>query len=82
MKTIRIYKRTILKPTGIIDHPQRKYYNVSIFYDSKEKINNNEFVEVLNTRSKKKLKEYYLKLGNSVLDMFIKNTIDDLSLLK
>lgn len=91
MKTIKIYKRTILERTGYRAHHYKNVEQVSIFYDGKEHRNHSEyiensrlrvrFVEVLNTRSPKKLKEYYSKLGRSFSDQFEKRVIDDIGVL-
>ena len=92
MKTIKIYKRTILKRTGYRAHPYKNVEQVSIFYDGEEHRNHSEYIdnsrlrvrfeEVLNTRSPQKLKEYYLKLGRSFSDQFEKRVIDDIGVLK
>lgn len=91
MKNIKIYKRSILKRTGFRKYPYKNVEEVSIFYAGKEYRNHSEdiknirlrvhFVEVMNTRSLKKLKEYYSKLGRSFSDQFEKRVIDDLGVL-
>lgn len=87
MKNIKIYKRSILRRTGFRKYPYKNVDQVSIFYDGKEYRNHSEdiensrlrvhFVEVMNTRSPKKLKEYYSKLGRSFSDNFEKKVIED-----
>lgn len=91
MKTIKIYKRSILQRTRFKEHRYINITQVNIFYDGMEYKNHSEeignsrlrvrFDEVLNTRSPKKLKEYYSKLGRSFSDQFEKRVIDDLGVL-
>lgn len=86
MKTLRIYKRSILERTGFRKYPYKEVTQISIFYDGKEYANHYEeidnkrlkikFNKVLETRSAKAVNEYVSKLGRSDSDKFIKEELN------
>lgn len=85
MKTLRIYKRTILEITGFKKYPFKEAEQITIIYDGKkisnhyEDINNPrlkiKFELVLDTRKKQVVKEFYKKLGRSDTDKFVKSIL-------
>lgn len=86
MKTLTIYKRTILERTGFRKYPFKEVTQISIFYDGKEYANHYEeidnqrlkikFNKVLETRSANVVNEYVAKLGRSDADKFIKEKLN------
>lgn len=87
MKTLRIYKRTILERTGYKKHPYKEVEQITIIYDGKEISNhyediNNPRLKVkfelgLETRKKQVVKEFYSKLGRTDGDKFVKSILVD-----
>ena len=85
MKTITIYKRTILERTGYKKYPYKEVTQVSIVYDGKEFKNHNEdtknirlrikFDKTFECRSKQRINDYIEKLGRKESELFEKETI-------
>ena len=90
MKTITIYEREVLERTGFKDRRYRfkQVTQFSIFYDGclyqnhEHGINDTKlqikFNKVLETRSKKAVKEFVSKLGRTNTDNTIKEIIKDI----
>ena len=88
MKTITIYKRSILERTQFKKWRYKEVDQISIFYNNEEHKNHYEsinnprlkikFQEVLKTRSKKELEKYISKLSNRDVDKWQKSTLIDL----
>lgn len=86
MKTIKVYKRTVLERTGYRKYPYKEATQISIFYDGKEFKNHDEkidnprlkvnFKEVLYTRSEKAVCEFVENLGRTEAEKFAKATIN------
>lgn len=88
MKTITIYKRSILERTGFKKWPYKEVDQITILFDDKEIKNHYEkidnprlkikFQEILKTRSKKELEKYINKLSNRDVDKWQRSTLIDL----
>lgn len=88
MKTIKIYKRTILEKTGYKKHPYKEVEQVTIFFDGKAQSNHNEDINnprlkvkfdlVFNTRKKADLKNYIDGLGRTKSHLWQKVILCDL----
>lgn len=88
MKTILIYKRSILERTGFKKWPYREVDQITILYKGEEIKNHYEsinnprlkikFQEVLKTRSKKALENYINKLSNRDVDKWQKSVLKEI----
>ena len=88
MKTITIYKRTILERTGFKKWPYKEVDQFSIIYEGKERKNHDQTIDnkrlqkpfniILNTRKKEELKKYYNRLGWSEVDKWQKSILKEI----
>lgn len=88
MKTITIYKRTILERTQFRKWRYKEGYQISIFYDGKEHKNHDQTIDnkrlqkpfeiILNTRKKEELKKYFNRLGWSDVDKWQKSILKEI----
>lgn len=88
MKTILIYKRSILERTGFKKWRYKEVDQITILFDDKEIKNHYEkidnprlkikFQEVLKTRSKKELEKYINKLSNRDVDKWQKSILKEI----
>ena len=88
MKTLRVYKRTILERTGFKKYPYKQVDQITITYDDRiagnhfEDINNPrlkiKFELVLETRNKKVLEKYINSLGQTESDKWQKSIFKQL----
>lgn len=88
MKTITIYKRTILERTKFKKWRYKEIDQVSIIYEGKERKNHDQtiankrlqkpFEIILNTRKKEELKKYFNGLGWSDVDKWQKSILKEI----
>ena len=88
MKTILIYKRSILERTCFKKWPYKEVDQVSIFFNNEEHKNHYEkidnprlkikFEKVLETRLKKELENYISKLSNREVDKWQKSILKEI----
>ena len=88
MKTIKIYKRTVLERTGFKKYPYKEVEQVTIILDGKAQSNHNEDINnprlkvkfdlVLNTRKKADLESYINGLGRTESNLWQKARLSEL----
>lgn len=88
MKTITIYKRTILEKTKFKKWRYKEADQVSIIYEDKERKNHDQTINnkrlqkpfeiILKTRKKEELKKYFNGLGWSDVDKWQKSNLKEI----
>lgn len=89
MKKITIYKRKILERTGFRKYPYKEITQFTILYNGEEIKNHYEkidnprlkvkFEKVLETRSKKELENFILKLGRTDTEKWLKEQLETIN---